>query len=387
MWRKLVALMRSDGPRSNPLKPRPVPGATQLAETAFAPNPGNLRMFRYVPEEMEAGAPLVVTLHGCGQTAAGYDLGAGWCQLADELGFAVLAPEQKAVNNPHTCFDWFNPEDITRGEGEACSIAAMIQTMVETHRLDASRVFITGLSAGGAMAAVMLATYPELFAGGAIIAGIPYGAARDVRDALESMRSAPLRTPSQWGDAVRAASSHQGPWPTISIWHGALDTTVNINNAQASLAQWADLHGLSLAGAKQDMVEGAIRLRWGDRLEVYTLPALGHGTPIDSRDLGEPGPFIVEAGISSSRRIAQFWGLEPAAVVPRPALWTHPMQTPAMQTPVKIPEKTPEKISEPALPKIEATLVTPVERASSVTKPKLEALIQRALKAAGLIRH
>src|SRR5205085_3980058 len=123
-----------------------MPDSSTLAEIAFEPNPGNLRMFQYLPPQAKPGAPLVVILHGCGQTAAGYDLGAGWCQLSDELGFAVLAPEQKAVNNPHTCFDWFNPEDITRGEGEACSIAAMIQTAVETHGLDASRVFITGLS-------------------------------------------------------------------------------------------------------------------------------------------------------------------------------------------------------------------------------------------------
>src|SRR6201999_440406 len=125
-------------------------------------------------------------------------------------------------------------EDITRGEGECASIAAMIAAMVETHRLDPKRVFITGLSAGGAMTAVMLANYPELFAGGAIIAGLPFGAAANVRDALETMRSAPLRTPQQWGDAVRAASSFKGPWPKLSIWHGGLDAVVNINNAQAS---------------------------------------------------------------------------------------------------------------------------------------------------------
>src|SRR5471032_986879 len=167
MWRKLVKLMRLDGfgpgVKANPLKARPVPKVTPLVEAPFAPNPGNLRMFRYLPgasaragatnqEALKAGAPLVVVLHGCGQTASGYDLGAGWCQLADQLGFAVLAPEQKAVNNPNTCFNWFNPEDITRGQGEAASIAAMIQTLIETHRLDGGRVFITGLSAGGAMA-------------------------------------------------------------------------------------------------------------------------------------------------------------------------------------------------------------------------------------------
>jgi feruloyl esterase len=363
----MVSLMRFDGPgaKPNPLKPRPDAG-TPLTETAFDPNPGNLRMFQYVPQGLKPGAPLVVTLHGCGQTASGYDLGAGWCQLADQAGFAVLAPEQKAANNPHTCFDWFNPEDIARGGGEAASIAAMVRSMVAAHRLDAARVFITGLSAGGAMTSVMLAVYPELFAGGAIIAGLPYGAAENVRDALESMRSAPLRTPGQWGDLVRTASDYRGPWPRISIWHGALDTTVNINNAQALAAQWADLHGLSLGPARQELVNGAIRLSWGDALEVYTLGALGHGTPIDSADLGQPGPFILDVGISSSRRIAQFWGLASMGRSHIP------------------PRAEPESSS---LPEIEDALMTGSERSDISRGSKAENLIWRALKAAGLIRR
>src|SRR3954471_13645524 len=105
----------------------------------------------------------------------------------------------------------------------------MIEYIIRTRGIDRRRVFVTGLSAGGAMTAVMLATYPELFAGGAIIAGLPFAAAANVRDALDSMRSAPLRAPRDWGDAVRAASSFRGPWPKISIWHGAVDATVNIN--------------------------------------------------------------------------------------------------------------------------------------------------------------
>ena len=360
MWRELVTLMRFDGPgaKPDPLKPRPAPAGTRLSETALDSNPGNLRMFQYVPAALEPGAPLVVILHGCGQTAAGYDQGAGWCELADQQGFAVLAPEQKAVNNPHTCFDWFNPEDILRDSGEAASIAAMVRRMVETHDLDSRRVFITGLSAGGAMTSVMLATYPELFAGAAIIAGLPFGAAQNVRDALESMRSAPLRSPSQWGDLVRAASPHAGPWPRISIWHGALDATVNINNAQALAAQWADLHGLNLGAGRQELVDGAIRLRWDDQLEAYTLATMGHGTPIDSRDLGAAGPFMLEAGISSTRRIAEFWGI-------------------ARPQPISL-----------ALPKIEAAFFAQTGgEAADMLKPKAENLIWRALKAAGLFRR
>src|SRR3569623_981699 len=133
MWRKLVTLMRLDGPgaKPNPLKARPVPETSPLAEIPFEPNPGNLRMLQYLPDGLKPGAPLVVILHGCGQPAAGYDLGADWCQLADHMGLAVLAPEQKAGNNPHTWCDGVNPEDITRDSGEAHSIAAMVRTMVE----------------------------------------------------------------------------------------------------------------------------------------------------------------------------------------------------------------------------------------------------------------
>jgi feruloyl esterase len=274
----------------------------------------------------------------------------------------VLAPEQKAVNNPNTCFDWFNPEDIRRDEGECASIAAMIRSLVETYGLDAKRVFITGLSAGGAMTAVMLSTYPELFAGGAIIAGLPFGVATNVRDALEAMRSAPLRTPQSWGDLVRAASDWRGPWPKISIWHGALDTTVNINNAQASLAQWADVLGFPLTGARQELIDGAIRLSWDKDLEVWTIPVLGHGTPIDSGDVGGSAPFILDVGISSSRHIARFWGLEPSAA-PRPR-----------PTPARIVTE------EGALAQIEAA------RAPQAVQPVAEALIRRALKAAGLLK-
>jgi len=362
MWRKLGAFMRFDGPvprrRTAGPSPRPRPAASPLIETAFAPNPGNLRLFTYIPGGLKPGAPLVVLLHGCGQTAAGYDAGTGWSELAQAQGFALIAAEQKAVNNPNTCFNWFNPDDIARGAGEAASIAAMIETTVAAHRLDAARVFITGLSAGGAMTDVMLALYPDLFAGGAIIAGLPFGAARDVRDALEAMRMPPLRTPRQWGDAVRAVSPAPGRWPRVSIWHGDLDTTVNILNAQALAAQWADLHGLALTGASQDFIEaGALRLRWDDRLEVVTVPALGHGAPIDADDLGRPAPFILDVGISSTRRIAEFWGL-PARAEARPG---------------------PEPVAH-MLPRIEHALKP------AVADAKAESVIRRALRAAGLLK-
>ena len=150
-------------------------GRSPLVEISeFGTNPGALKMFAYVPEPLPRAPALVVVLHGCGQTAAAYDFGTGWSTLAKRYGFALLMPEQQGSNNANTCFNWFNPGDVARGRGEAASIRQMVARMVADHKIDPRRIYITGLSAGGAMTSVMLATYPEVFAGGAIIAGLPY---------------------------------------------------------------------------------------------------------------------------------------------------------------------------------------------------------------------
>jgi len=130
--------------------------------------------------------------------------------------------------------------------------------------------------------------------------------------------------------------------------------------------------GLTLTDAKQEMIDGAIRLSWDDRLEVYTIPALGHGTPIDSRDVGVSAPFILDVGISSSRRIAEFWGLLPQVA-------QKPVQTPAPQS---APKSAPVTPPEPALTEIEMTLGRP-----GTVQSVAENLIRRALRAAGLLKR
>lgn len=141
----------------------------------FGSNPGTLACWLYLPSILAPKTPLVVVLHGCTQNAATYDHGSGWSKLAEEKGFAVLFPEQQRANNANLCFNWFEPDDIRRDAGEALSIRQMIRHVVESHGMDPGKIFVTGLSAGGAMANVMPVTYPELFAGGAIIGGLPYG--------------------------------------------------------------------------------------------------------------------------------------------------------------------------------------------------------------------
>lgn len=306
---------------------------SHLAEvTSFGTNPGNLRMLTYVPRDLPNGAPLVVVLHGCTQTARSYDLGTGWSTVADRYGFALLLPEQRATNNPMQGFNWFEAGDFMRESGEPLSIRQMIEWMVVTHGSDRSRVYVSGLSAGGAMTAVMLATYPEVFAGGAVIAGVPYRCANGVQEGLDCIFQGRSRSPREWGDLVRAASHHQGPWPKISIWHGTGDHTVKPTNAEESIKQWTDVHGLALTPTFESTVDGHSYRVWrgpdGDTLiESHTISGMAHGVPIDphgEQGCGVAAPFILDMGISSTQHIARSWGLterlaETSAVPHRPA--------------------------------------------------------------------
>lgn len=284
----------------------------------FGANPGALRMFAYLPPDLQRRPALVVVLHGCGQDAAGYDHGAGWSTLAKRYGFALLMPQQQQANNANTCFNWFNPEDVARDQGEAASIRRMIDKMIYDHKINRRRIYITGLSAGGAMTAAMLAIYPEVFAAGAVIAGLPYGIAGNVREALSGMMTSPSRPARELGDLVRSASDHRGPWPRLSVWHGSEDRTVHPGNADEIVKQWLDLHGLPEAPMSESTVDGYPHQVWWNSegktvVESYTISGMAHGTPIGLADnderYGAEGAFLIEAGISSSWHIAKFFGL------------------------------------------------------------------------------
>ena len=309
---------------------RPRSGAISMTGMASGyANPGALAAQIYVPPDLPAGSPLVVVLHGCTQRAEDYAYGSGWLELAGRFGFAVLAPEQTTSNNPNRCFNWFLPADTKRSQGEAASIAAMVRHAVDAHGFDRRRVFVTGLSAGGAMAAVMLATSPELFAGGGIVAGLPYGIARSMPEAFAAMSKGSHASAQTLGSLVRDASSHEGRWPTVSIWHGDSDRTVQPGAADQAARQWCDVHGVSGPGGKAVSPGGRVYRQWigGDGravVELHHIPGMGHGTPISttgSDACGHAGPFLLEAGISSSLEMAQSWGIAIPAAIPaeRPA--------------------------------------------------------------------
>jgi feruloyl esterase len=288
-------------------------------------NPGNLGMWAYAAEGLPARPALVVVLHGCLQTALGFDRGLGWSILAERHGFIALYPEQKRANNPNLCFNWFNEGDVQRGSGEAASIHAMIQQIVRDHGVDEDRIFITGLSAGGAMANAMLAAYPETFAAGAIIAGLPHGAARGVQEAFQAMAPGAQRTAREWGDRVRDASPHKGPWPRVSVWHGTADAIVAPMNSEQIVQQWLDVHGLAQSAPERRALEPVIQRIWRDAkgapvVEENLIAGMAHGAPLAiasaADPLGAAGPYLLDVGVASTRLIAQDWGLIGAAEAP-----------------------------------------------------------------------
>ena len=363
--------------------------------TGFGANPGDLRMFSYVPGELRQKPALVVVLHGCGQTAAGYDLGAGWSTLAKRFGFALLMPEQRPSNNANGCFNWFNPEDTARECGEACSIRQMIARTVGDHGIDDNSIYVTGLSAGGAMTSVMLATYPDIFAGGAVIAGLPFGVATNVREALNGMFQSSSRSAGELGDLVRNASHHKGPWPKLSVWHGSADRTVNPANADEIVKQWLDVHHLPSVPMSEATVDGYPRQIWWNAdgetiVESYTITDMAHGTPLGIADndehYGAQGAFLIEAGISSSYHIANFFGLTE---------WIHqPKETSKETSKEASKETSKEAASVPMRTPDIAAVLSPLATLHRHPEPPRQprraidvgAVITRALTAAGLMK-
>lgn len=319
-WLRRPAVKKAVQARSGraPALP-PVSGLQEV--TAFGTNPGGLRMLVFSPPlPPPANAPLIVVLHGCQQDAAAFARQAGWMDVAARVGCALVLPVQDSANNAGRCFNWFRPEDTRRDAGEALSIRQMVRTARKQFGSDRRRVFIVGLSAGGAMAAAMLAAYPAVFAAGAVVAGMPVGSARSPGVALLRMGQADVHRSAQaWAHAVRGDGAGPARWPRLSIWQGLADDTVAPRNAENLAAQWTTLHDLHDPTVQERVLPAGIRRRsWGrpDRpvVELWTLDGLGHGFPVDPHTPGQGsvGPYVLNARVGAAGQIAAFWGIAPA---------------------------------------------------------------------------
>jgi poly(hydroxyalkanoate) depolymerase family esterase len=333
-WRELyasnqAAIARAGGiPSELPAPLRGVPARRGAAAPQAPPLPHRrLRFLVHTPRgaEPQTAIPLVCMLHGCTQDAAGLAAVTRMNEAADRHGFAVLYPQQDREQNPQCCWNWFLPEHQSRGAGEPAAIVNTVREVIGTvspWTIDRRRVFVAGLSAGGAMATILAATYPDLFAAVAVHSGIAYGAATNVGAAFAAMARGTDQV--ALGDAVHAAMGvHARAVPTIVI-HGTADQTVAPRNADQVLGQ--AIAGNRLAAPQTcgelDITRPSttsrgsgdgdghpyLRARWTDSRgalmhELLTVEGLGHAW-----SGGAPGhPYSDPRGPSAAEAIWRFF--------------------------------------------------------------------------------
>ena len=230
-----------DSPTSDALQ---TPGTTEPPEHDPSHRPvGEFRNHRFtcdagvmhyklfIPAGLSAAAPpLIVMLHGCTQSPDDFARGTRMNALAQEHGYVVAYPAQAQSKNASKCWNWFRSHDQQRGQGEPAIIAALTRHLVKTHGLDECRVYVAGLSAGGAMATVLASTYPDVYAAIGVHSGLPFGVAHDLPSAFAAMKQG-AGLPSAGVPPAR-----MDPVPAI-VFHGDRDTTVDPCNGAAVIAQ------------------------------------------------------------------------------------------------------------------------------------------------------
>ncbi len=216
--------------------------------------------------------PLVVMLHGCTQDPDDFARGTRMNALARGHGALVLYPAQSQRANPQRCWNWFKHNHQARGKGEPAILAGMVREVIARHRADADRVYVAGLSAGGAMAAILGEAYPDLFAAVGVHSGLPAGSARDAPSAFAAMAGGP--------PVPRRVARHGTPPPTI-VFQGDADTTVNVVNGERVVAAAGGAARPEAQRGASAMGVPYTRRAWADgqgadRGELWTLHGVGH---------------------------------------------------------------------------------------------------------------
>lgn len=279
--------------------PAPLPKHARFEEQVFSNTAGSRTYKLYVPGRYDGRAlPLVVMLHGCTQSPDDFAAGTQMNALAEERTFLVAYPEQSTTANASKCWNWFNMNDQRRDHGEPSLIAGMTRQIMYDFPVDVGRVYIAGLSAGGAMAAIMGIAYPDLYAAVGVHSGLACGAAFDLQSALTAMRH---------GSVIRRAAEHMVP--TI-VFHGDHDNTVNPVNADQVIAQAKDAMHLR-SSVKDGKTSGGIsftRTVQSDEsgealLEQWVVHGVGHAWSGGSAE----GSYTEPRGPDASRAMVRFF--------------------------------------------------------------------------------
>jgi len=291
-----------------------------LEVDSFGSNPGNLKMFMYIPDaKKNKELSLVVALHGCSQDAKSMASQSGWNRLADKYEFIVLYPQQKITNNGSLCFNWFLDRDSNPIGGESESIFQMIQFLKENYPIN-EEVFTYGLSAGAAMSTILLANYPTLFKSGAVLAGGPYKAATNYFQGVKVMVSPKNLSPEEWGDKVNVKDGVE--FPKLILLHGKKDKIVDIQNSYELIDQWSDIndidtipdnHEYSFNGNRSVDRLSYLNAKNEEVIVFYKIRDFGHSLPVDPdgdvNSGGEIGMFAKDIDFFSTYFIGIDFGI------------------------------------------------------------------------------
>jgi poly(hydroxyalkanoate) depolymerase family esterase len=223
------------GIRSKPFPvSEPLPDGAEFRQGSYSNHAGSRTYKLYVPSGRQGQTlPLVVMLHGCTQSPDDFAAGTRMNTLAEEHGCLIAYPAQAASANPSKCWNWFEAKDQARDRGEPALIAGITRQIMRDYPVDPARVYVAGLSAGGAAAAIMAATYPDLYAAVGVHSGLAPGAAGDMPSAFAAMRNAAAPPHARAG---RPARSEQGRVVPTIVFHGDQDRTVHPSNGDRVIA-------------------------------------------------------------------------------------------------------------------------------------------------------
>ncbi|PLX02256.1 MAG: hypothetical protein C0594_12145, partial [Marinilabiliales bacterium] len=270
---------------------------------------------------LQQNIPMVVVLHGCSQNAKTVAKESGWNELAVQYGFFVLYPEQKRINNSSNCFNWFLEKDFSGKKGELESIRNMIYKAIDSFSVDTSRIFVYGLSAGGALSVALMANYPDFFQSGAVLAAGPYFSATGPVEALKTMRKPKKMLPCEWAAPVKAINP-SADYPELIIVHGEEDKMVNIGNSVQLINQWSCLLDMDTIPDEVDTNFSGVKevtqilyqnMNTKKSVVFYRIKGLGHALPVDPgsepKQGGSCGRFSKDIGFFSTYYIAKYFEL------------------------------------------------------------------------------
>lgn len=286
------------------------PAAGQWTAGAYTGEAGRRAYKLYLPSGYHGQPlPLVVMLHGCTQSADDFAAGTRINFLAEEEGLLVVYPEQAAAANSSRCWNWFQPADQQRAQGEPALIAGITRQVMAEHHVDADRVYIAGLSAGGAMAAILATAYPDLYAAVGVHSGLAPGSAHDLPSALQAMQRGGLG----------AGSGAPGRAIPLILFQGDHDSTVHPRNAEEFIRQWAAAPDQPRVTLRQGQVAGGRAYSCAvyqdpsgqTFVEHWTVHGASHTWSGGSRN----GSFTDPAGPDASRELVRFFQEHPRTMV------------------------------------------------------------------------